>query len=1167
MMRVLIQTLVYILFIIVSVHAEEFTREKKIINAFESGDDFALASEVIDFTDRFQSSSESFLLLHDIYACADIVGYELVRKKLKTLTEINPRSAVEEMIRRKAVGYLSDLEYKMRINNGTSFIEKYHPVSKWNISALYKKYGRGDIVFGFSEDTRPRPDKALKNIAIDKDGYANPGKLISGEAGVVYAHAVIDLSENTNIRIESEGEYVFFVNGVKAGENIRGAKYRSVRLFHSNEGGPSVISIKTFVNDSSFRVSIEDAMGKPLVPVELPKESVFGRSSITEINDYVLSDLYSRPESAEKDLYLGWYFSECGSDEVFKYYDRAARHGNSMISFLLAHEYIDRGMKEGRDARIVEGFSRLDELLAKKPGMVPLYSLQLQKMMMTVETEKVLAYIHDVRKRTRVDYGFALRESTFILEYLPDMACRVIEDNIRKYPDSVPLKLLQAQLLLRNNNAAGVTALKHIALSYRFMRTEELIAGNAIKSGESSELIDYTDISGDDNLTTLRAEAMISCGKYEQAKKVLSKAISRKNHPEWLTLLGRIEVLCGRDPDLYWEKCSALYPEKKFPRDYIRYVNGEDNSELKSLVNSKDIEEEIHRYKNGKVFESSIVNRVYITKISYNKTGRFYCEEVIYLRNDKDVEKYGEYRIPFSRGVSIVHAETYDRKGKVVSSSRITEVNSSLYLSIEGAEKDNLLHIAYEADSYNVNLYGSALIDTGTIYINDYNEPVLSAEVILTVDRAVNVEIRHSNDLQGIKDIDNGFITTRLKAKAILGVESEDNSPDSRSLLSWYSISSVQNHYDLASWYRGVFLGKFSQTISPVKTKRSRVEIIKDVCKEISTLMRSGDDSPQYIRFAEDVLHSGIATAHEKMITAVELIRRKGIESYPCLAAERFYPSVDNEASIEKFSAYLLYVPGDDKEPAIWIDCSDPNLPVGCVRSELENATAIVISDSGAFIRKVYSRIPSSETIEMNITVKSTASEYSIKSVFRGDSARIRSFFDDKDKWEKHGAMYSDLFSSDSDLAQINISGKDRDEFEIKISGEMRDAAVEGMKSLFLTPFRKSGKIQNYASGQTRQTALVIKEGLIINEKYTYVLPDSVLDAEIHNSESINYEGITIAYSVEKKAGDKILTARRKTVLSPVSIDVSRYGEFTDFLKKCSVLDTMKIRLDKKLTK
>lgn len=1163
MMRYIFRLLCATLIICSSAYADEFRKEQGIISAFEKGDDYALSSEIIKFMEKNPSTPETALYLHDLLNSSDILGFEKVREELLKIAEYKSGNVIGEVVRRKAYEYLSDIEYRMRYSDKNRFVEIYRPVSKWYISTLFKRYGRGDILYDFGEESSPRPDKAVKNAYVEPDGSLNPGKWLSGETGVVYAHSLIDIPDNANLRVESDGEYILFFNGIKAAENLYGDTIRAARLFRCNGKGASVITIKTFVRGTSFRLTLEDQGGRPIRPVELSRENTYGNSTITEIDDHILSELKSRPDSAEKEFYLAMYFSECGSDESFAHYEKASRSGQMMISILNAWEYIRRGAGDDRESLLVEGFSRIEELYQKKPGLVYVNTIQLQKKIMTVEPEKVLSFINDIKKRSEADYGFALRESSFLLEYQPDIAEIVIDQYIKKYPNSLSLKLLRAERLLKTDNSQGRKELEQIGSVSRTDKIVELIANDMRVNGEYSVIIDMENPRQDDSLISIKAEAMISCGRTDDAKKILIKALSRRNNPDWLVLLGDIEVRNGRDPDLYWGKCSILYPERSFPKDQIRFMNGEEHSQLRGLVNSSEIDEWIKRYKSGEVFDAAVICRNYVTKIEYNRTARFYCEELIYLRNDEDIGKYAEYRIPFRHGVSIVNAKTYNRKGEIVSSSRINEVNSCKYLSIEGAVKDSLIHISYEAGLYNVLLPGSAVIETGTVYLDDNNEHVRSVHAIISIEKSVNAEIHHSGNLKPEKVSEDGYNITRLDASNIPVVKEEDYPPDARSELLWYSVSSMKNQYDIVSWYRGVIQGKIPKVISEVNHGTERLETIRSVCRGINKLMRSSEDDMRYVRSAEDVIHSGFATNHEKVIAAVAMLREKGLIAYPCVAADRFYPAADGEFTIERFNIPLVYVPGDAKETGIWLDLSVPEMPAGCVRSEIENTDAIVVADNSAFIRKVYSLIPSSEDIEMHITIGSVSSGYKMKTLFRGEAGRISILFKGEDS-EKYGMAYAGQFSSDEDIASIKSSVTEKDEFELDLSGEMRDVSVDSPKSLYITPFRKSGRIQDYARSRVRQSPLLIRERNVINENYEYILPESVAQSELNYSESFSREGITISYSVLKRKGELKMVAKRKTVISPVLIDISQYGDFIDFVNKCSASDNLKFRLEKK---
>ncbi|HNX58260.1 MAG TPA: hypothetical protein PKK43_04115, partial [Spirochaetota bacterium] len=304
-MRFISRLLCATLILCSSVYAEEFRKEQGIIHAFEKGDDYALSSEILQYIDKYPSTSETALYLHDLMNLSEIIGFEKVREELLKITEYKSDNVIGEAVRRKAYEYLSEIEFRMRYSDKNRFVEIYRPVSTWYISPLFNKYGRGDILFDFGDESRPRPDKAAKNAYVESDGYLNPGKWISGETGVVYSHALIEIPENAHLRVESDGEYILFFNGVRTADNLYGEKKRaSSRLFKCNGKGTSVITIKTFVKGTLFRLTLEDSGGRPIQPVELSRDKAYGNSTITEIDDQILSELKSRTDSTDKELYL-----------------------------------------------------------------------------------------------------------------------------------------------------------------------------------------------------------------------------------------------------------------------------------------------------------------------------------------------------------------------------------------------------------------------------------------------------------------------------------------------------------------------------------------------------------------------------------------------------------------------------------------------------------------------------------------------------------------------------------------------------------------------------------------------------------------------------------------------------------------------------------------------
>ncbi|HEY1407233.1 MAG TPA: hypothetical protein VF857_11535, partial [Spirochaetota bacterium] len=450
-----------------SLVAQSFNREKGLFDAFSSGNEYAFSEEIISYIHKYPRSVECYLLLHDLMNCTEIVGHQKIISELEKLTSLKEQQPIDAMIKRRAVDYLSLIKYHTRKGEGKIFAETYYPIMRWTLSKVFHRYGRGDLIFPYPDDLQPAFEQSQKSVSADLQGFIIPSQWSVKSDGVIYSHAVLDIPKESVVRIESKGEYLLFVNGAKVIQNIRGDHFRTTRLLRNSERGICVLSIKSFVSGEGIRVTLEDTQGMPIVPQYSSSMQMKERITFDEIDDYPLSELKSRAESPEKKFFLGWYFSDCESDEMFAYYESIAKNENPVFRFLLASELIDSGNREERESRVIDGYSRIDEILKSKPEFVPAYSLQLNRLIETSDPEKVIQFIDAAHRTILPDLSFCVRELSFLMEYLPDLAGKKAEEMMRRFPDSVSLQILRAQLLSKANPEKGLAECQKLVNTYR----------------------------------------------------------------------------------------------------------------------------------------------------------------------------------------------------------------------------------------------------------------------------------------------------------------------------------------------------------------------------------------------------------------------------------------------------------------------------------------------------------------------------------------------------------------------------------------------------------------------------------------------------------------------------------------------------------------------------
>jgi hypothetical protein len=1148
-------------------YAGTFDREKEMFNAFSSGDELCLMNETTTFIRSDSGSVRSFLFLKDVANLTSITGYTSELKEL--LTSILAGEGATPIARcgqRRAAEILSMHERRTRGGNAAYFQNRFKPVMKWSLSTVFFKYGRGDILYRFPEETARSHDIEERHVSGDYLGIVNLWKMTGDKKGIVYLNTVLSFDRVVRIRVESQDEYVLFISGKKICENIRGMKFRNSRLFETSGKGIVRITVKSFVNNGGIRISVEDKEGRPIDPKYSEKSAMLDDEIYAvESDDYPYLEAAAIPDNTERNFYTGWVLSDYESDEAVEIFKESALRYDSPITwYFYASELLIAGRRSDNNSYLVEGWRIIDMMTNRFHSFVPALDARLKWHLDNSAPESIADYIRLTDKKAGRSYAYTMHALEFYNERMGDLFLKKAEQLCETFPHATEAQNRLAEYLSKKHPERSIEICRKILTHERNYRASELYAHILGWAGVYEKNIGLDEWYSDDvNAVIRQAEYLIAIEKFADAKKLLITHIPQYDDVRFYELLGKIELLCGRDPELFWEKGRSVYPEGRFPGDYLRYVKGQDSSFLYEYLDKSATQKQIDKFIEGKPFHASVIIRRHVHSINHNASGRMLCEELLYIRSGEDISKYGEYKIPFAGDIVLIEARTYSRSGRNVSSPRMHEINGERYLSIEGISKDCLVHVVYEADNSLTVLAGSLFVETGERFVQGYDEPVLLSEVVVIYPETMKIRIPHSGVFTEKKEKMEGAYTVRLTASDIPSKSEEPDMPDGRNTLAWYAISSYINADDCASWFRGFLTGKVTTRHSLPDMKGDIDAIVSSVYVYIMNNI-TPDDGPYYrIRSVDDVLYAGSGNETERTVVAMAMLEKKGIKAYPALVRRRGGNAGSTDFEAWTYSSVLLFVPSADEGKGIWIDFYDRYVPCGTIRTDLEKGEAIVIAEETAFLRRVYSTVQTYEKSLMDIVLKNGEGIFHLEIEYGGKRAAVSRYFINSNNGKTAAVMIADNYSKRSDLTGYSTS-EVKNGFKFRMDGIIEGGYHETLKTIVFSPFIKSNELSVFLSGSTRINPLYIREGAVISEEYRFTLPEGVNNEEYNFSRAETFEGITVSYSIERKNDSPVIIAKRKIVFSECEIGEERYGDFSAFVNICGAIDTMKIVFRKK---
>lgn len=1150
--------------------------EQKIFDAFFRGDDQSFSSELENYVRSFPSRPEIHFYARDLYNIADIAGPETAIGVFRFLEGVlsaknDPSS---QLLKRRIASFRDDLEYRYRRSDGTDFASKYFPVTKWNISSPFRRYGKGDMAHQFTPEFNAGNFHLTgsKPVTVkERSGFVYPERFLYPSKGVAYASTSLSSAGGLIVRVESNREYQLFVNGRRIIDNRFSSKYRNARSVRITGTESALLMIKIDLSDDAFfRMTAMDSSWNPKAPSYSKLIAAAGSGSAEEVQEQPYEELsaeYNAEKSAGTALKLGWYFSEYDDVEAVKWYETSlSLKDDPAVRAIYSSECIRLGSLYSCAYLEGKGKAGFARLALRYPDCVPARNAVLKE-----------KFVYDDRVEITKEIMKAARSGKYDFDGF-DQICRYLEDSgdtgslkdaAETFAASFPRSLQPIGYLAKSCAAANpekaLVYCRAILEKERDQQLADLAAHLAAGSGNRRSEEFLTGYIDDPTAPAAYTAAalLIDCGRYNDARNLLLQMAAVKDDPRIYESMGRLKLLSGSTPDMYWEKAAASEPSSRFPRDYLSYkTEGKSLPILDSYRDHRKIQQVIGDFTSGKKSEAGILYRSAVQKIYQDRSGRYFFEEFINIRNRQDVERYGEYRIPFDKNLAVRNCSVIRHDGSATESYAVHGIDGEKYLTVSGLAPEHLLHIAYEVDNYLPLLPGSSLVCSGSLFMNGYDEQVEEYSSVIEAPEEMALSVASSDGATVERNQSGAVSCWTIRAHSLPAMREEARGAEPERFLGWYSFTECGTYDDLGEWYRGLWPDRGLLSVPPLEAS-SRQQTVRNVYEFLSRKIVLDERSLFTPVKPGDMLFAGKGSSEDKVFCAKEILAEFGIPSMPALVMRKGTPS--GTIRSDMFSNVILCIPGGD-EGNIYLDFSHQYYPAGVLASSAENSRVCIIGNDGTVSEKIaHSSIRSAEKYVSTLEIGPAGEAgFSLSAVFSGINTFVEKYADDERYRDELSGIIAGLFHRNADVMDVAfLPDPAYGEKALSIRGKIPGFALMGSGTLSFLPFFHSTELPSYLSGESRLSPLVINEAISTDERIRILLPPGFESETVAFEKTVSFSRGAVRCAVKKEKGSSVVVVERTVLFPECEIDAESYGEFLRFCAGLREIEQMRITLSK----
>lgn len=1144
--------------------------ERNVANEFTRGDYYALYDSVERLLLKFPSSPESFVYLPDLVRLADVHGFERTEDALKKLLALPEKRKGERAA-------LFDLQVRLeleklyaRYDRGKAdrLSRELFPIRQWRICGPFHKYGAADLEHSFLPEiarTLDDPGAPVKNVTLDKPkGTLDFKNHVYPEKGVAYAVTTLFPGKTIKLRVYSRAPYALFINGKTALINKKGDLFRSCRVLRVMESESVTVMMKVYqCPEWSFRILVTGEDDTPADVRHKPGGTNFEERAFQEVLDFPHGAFSSRSSHDRADglFKLGIYFDELESREALNCYaESISIHESALVRYFLAQSMIEHGGGRMDSALSMEGWRQMRRVYNGNPYLVPAQHMRIRYLLGQRQWSEALRLGVDLTSRApaylplRRDMGELLGSLGYEREFNQE-----VESFRKLFPrSSIPLRITAEYHMRKNVKRAVQIYEELLKKEYNQKDLGRLVAllTQQEQYDRALRVIDLYDRG--DSLRDEYANILILSGRYEEAKRFLFSDLVKKESPHFYLRLGLISYLQNEDPSMNWRRMLRLFPSDFSTGDL-----------LASLVKGRiDNPFDAYRSERGENYLSSwslnpsisgeassrVVYRGRIFILNHDGGSRAFFEDVIYIHDQKGIDKWGEYRAELPGEITPLRIRVYGADGNYNDSYKIYEVNNHWYVNLPSVEKGSLIHIAYYLDNPFTLPGKSNFFSVPFMRIQDFEEPL--DNFVLRVIAPRDMEVSFSTGLVDSpaleKTEENSVYTAR--ARNLPAVRREAFSGDAMNRMPFFAASTFLNLKDFARWYNGLLAEEdVFHLDAPEVIKRCRGKTVRETLHHVYAYISREIDSLGTVLYypacASDTFYRKQGTAEDRVILAKAILNALGIRSYIAFARGSDVPGLDGFVSPDVFTHIMLYIPVTVRE-GVWLDFNRRYNSFGMVDDAVAGTDGIVLFEKDYETKRITQYCMQGVRTESRITLHPRGDTHcSMKVTIYGDDGSMRAMFRQSESREERLGRYLLDRMPSFYLERFEVKNLDKLEepLEIEVSGKIPTAAWMSGGMLILQPLYLKGELARYIQSRERTSPLVMDGPVNESERYVCILPREFKDSALSYSD---VEGGRFGFAwitAKKERGDRELVIEREVHVQKSAIQATEYAGFLSF--------------------
>lgn len=1156
--------------------------QARIFEAFAAGDYYALHDEIERFVLAYPDSPESALYIPDLGRLSDVRGREHTKRTLERLLRLLESSAA---VHKNLYALKVRLELEKLIAvDGRKEMEKFSstlkPLRRWSLMGPYHRLGAADLEYSYlPEIIRRLDDPSVRRRAIVSrrpDGGVHLDEYLYPRKGVAYAISTIRPSGAVRIRVYSSCSYRLFVNGREALRNAPDGVFRNCRVLRARAEGGVTIMMKVFSSKNwDFRILVTDDSDVPLEIESRSDEMSFSECEVQELYDFPHEVLVGRIASgkAEGHFMAGNYFHELESAEALRFYERAASIEKSATHrYFLGQCMIEQSGGVRDSALFMEGWRILRECAAEHKTFIPGLHKAVQGLM---EQRRYLEACEAAEGLLRqaprcLPLHLDLSKLYAHLEYEKEFVDE-IERFRREFPrSSLPLQV-QAEYFQKRDPArcAGLCA-EILKMGYDRRTLEMLIALEQQRQSYAAVLDLIAGHGAIEDFKKDYIDTLILSGDYRRAKEALFKHIVERDDPAMYLRIGLIAYLSGDDPSMNWRKALSLDPSNFSIGDLLNALaSGRLEHPFSALRAARGEEYVAGGFSDGGDGDSyRVLFRGSAILLNRDGSSRAFNEEVVHIRDQRGMERWGEYRVALRGAVRPVRVRVYQRDGSYTDSERVENINGTSYITLSNLREDSIAHIAYYVDNPFPLPGNSGFVSIPFTQIQDFDEPVKDYALRIIAPREMELNFCTSRGLRILTEkLEDSFVYS-IRMRDLPPVSRESFAGNSLNYLPFYAVTSMKDLRELSQWYGGIVRDSFRRDLKPAYrhfSGKTAGELVRRVYEFVSRDVDLSGTLPYYPDRAQDTEYRMRGTAEDKAILARSLLSEAGVRSYMALARPRDLPDIGDFVSPDVYTHVLVYVPLS-RENALWLDFSKQFNGCGIVDEAIEGSMALVLVGDRYELKEVRGFCLSGLSADylFNLDSKGNA-RCELEFRFYGGYGDLRNSFRNTQTREEMIHSYFGEFIPSLGIDTYAIENCDTwdSPLAVKLKGDCFALTPAPADTLILQPLLNRSGLGRYIASHARTQPLHIESPVNESERYTFVLPkdfaSSEYESKLHLSCSFGYASVSI-----KKTGEgRNLVVEKEVHVNAARIETAQYDEFLDFCLRLKAAEEQVVILER----